>query len=81
MLISLKPKRHVNLNVLYDEVTRLEAGVKQVSRAQAGEVSSCLLDLLAAQWETNPRGVVDLFKQRHSRPVVQNLIRHLRHRR
>lgn len=66
MIISLKKKMRVPLAEIAREMTKLDKGEYQSNIAQASELLSHAVNLLAKEYRKNPRGVVKLLKDRYN---------------
>jgi len=64
IILTMKPKRRINLNTLAREVAEREGGKVNLKIAQISEAQRHVIDLLALEFNRNPRGVVELFAKR-----------------
>lgn len=64
LVITRKPKKKVNLQMLAIDVSRREGGKVNLPIAQVSEVQRHVLDLLAEELRRNPKGVIALLKER-----------------
>lgn len=60
MLLTLKPKKIINENLLAISVAGQEGGAVSQNIGQIKETIRLTLDLLADEWQQNPRGVAAL---------------------
>lgn len=65
IVLSLKPKRPVNLNDLAVAVSKLESGAVNQPIAQISESMARVLDCLGVEFRANPRGVAAMLRTRH----------------
>jgi len=66
MLLTLKPKKTINENLLAISVCGQEGGAVSQNIGQVKETVRITLDLLADEWQRNPRGVAALL-DKHSK--------------
>lgn len=68
VVLTFKPRRRVDLHKLVTEATRREGEAPgwtaPVNIAQASSIGKHVLDLLAAEWRKNPRGLVKMLEAR-----------------
>jgi len=60
IVLTLKPAVRIDEHMLSVRISEVEGGKRELSIAQIKEVQKVLLDLLAAEWKSNPCGVVAL---------------------
>lgn len=63
LLLTLKPKQTINENLLAINAAGREGNAVSQNIGQIKETIKITLDLLADEWERNPRGVVALLKK------------------
>jgi hypothetical protein len=59
----MRPEATINLNYVFDQITRDEGGEISVSRAQVGEVCSLFLSYLRTRFAKDPASVVELLQR------------------
>ena len=63
LVLTLKPNQNINENLMAIRVASIEGGAINQSIGQIKETMKITLDLLAEEWQTNPRGVAALLKK------------------
>ncbi len=59
----MNPRETINLNDVFDQITRDEGGQVSINRAQVGETCSLFLAYLRTQFAEDPASVVELLQR------------------